>query len=75
MKEYEVIREIINQCPLNHSRDQLFEEIECEDPESYIREKYKGRDFTYDQSVRSDGTIVFEVFVSGMHERYTFTEI
>ena len=75
MKEYEVIREIINQCPLNHSRDQLFEEIECEDPEAYIREKYKGWDFTYDKSVRSDGTIVFEVFVSGMHERYTFTEI
>lgn len=75
MKEYEVIREIINQCPLNHSRDQLFEEIECENPEGYIREKYRGRDFTYDKSVRSDGTIVFEVFVSGMHERYTFTEI
>ena len=75
MKEYEVIREIINQCPLNHSRDQLFEEIECEDPEGYIQEKYRGRGFTYDKSVRSDGTIVFEVFVSGMHERYTFTEI
>lgn len=25
MKQYEVIREIINQCPLNHSRDQFFE--------------------------------------------------
>ena len=23
MKQYEVIREIINQCPLNHSRDQF----------------------------------------------------
>lgn len=23
MKEYEAIREIINQCPLNHSRDQF----------------------------------------------------
>lgn len=39
MKQYEVIREIINQCPLNHSRDQFFEEIQCEDPESYIRER------------------------------------
>ena len=40
MKQYEVIREIINQCPLNHSRDQFFEEIQCEDPESYIRERW-----------------------------------
>ena len=45
MKEYEAIREIINQCPMNHSRDQFFEEIECEDPEVYIREKFKGKEF------------------------------
>ena len=40
MKQYEVIREIINQCPLNHSRDQFFEEIQCEDPEKL----YPGND-------------------------------
>ena len=61
MKQYEVIREIINQCPLNHSRDQFFEEIQCEDPESYIRERCGGRKETY--------------YFSGMHQRYTFSEI
>ncbi len=39
MKQYEVIREIINQCPLNHSRDQFFEEIQCE-----IRKAISGND-------------------------------
>ena len=69
MKQYEVIREIINQCPLNHSRDQFFEEIQCEDPESYIREE------TYEKSIQKDGSIVFDVYFSGMHQRYTFSEI
>ena len=75
MKEYEAIREIINQCPMNHSRDQFFEEIECEDPEVYIQEKFKGKEFTYDKTVRNDGSIVFEIFTSCIHQRYTFTEV
>ena len=75
MKEYEVIREIINQCPLNHSRDQFFEEIQCEDPESYIRERCRGQEGTYEKSVQKDGSIVFDVYLSGMHQRYTFSEI
>ncbi len=75
MKEYEAIREIINQCPMNHSRDQLIEEISCDDPEEYIREKFKGREFSYEKSVMPDGSIVFEIMTAGIHQRYTFTEI
>ena len=75
MKQYEVIREIINQCPLNHSRDQFFEEIQCEDPESYIRDRCGGRKETYEKSIQKDGSIVFDVYFSGMHQRYTFSEI
>lgn len=75
MKEYETIREIINQCPMNHSRDQLIEEISCEDPEEYIREKFKGKEFSFDKTVMEDGSIVFEIMTAGIHQRYTFTEI
>ena len=75
MKEYEAVREIINQCPMNHSRDQLIEEISCEDPEEYIREKFRGKEFTYDKTVMKDGSIVFEIMTAGIHQRYTFTEI
>ncbi|MBS6194644.1 MAG: hypothetical protein KH828_03570 [Clostridiales bacterium] len=75
MKEYEVIREIINQCPLNHSRDQIFEEIACEDPEAYIQEKFKAKEFTYEKNIQKDGSIVFDIFTAGIHQRYTFTGI
>lgn len=75
MREFEVIREIINQCPLNHSRDQFFEEIQCEDPESYLRQRYIGKDAVLEKQIQPDGSIIFDVYLSGMHQRYTFSEI
>ncbi len=75
MREYEVIHEIINQCPLNHSRDQFFDEVECESPEQYIANKFQGKEYTCQKSVLADGSIVFDIDTSGMHQRYTFTEI
>ena len=60
MKEYEAIREIINQCPLNHSRDQFFEEIQCEDPELYIQQKFQGKDFTYDKIIDINGRVLWK---------------
>ena len=44
MVEYELVREIKNQCPNNQMRDIFFEEIECEDPESWLRGRLKGTD-------------------------------
>ena len=49
--------------------------IQCEDPESYIRERCGGRKETYEKSIQKDGSIVFDVYFSGMHQRYTFSEI
>ena len=42
MKEYELIWEIFNKCPRNQMRDVFVEELELEDPEEYIRNKFKG---------------------------------
>lgn len=39
MKEYETVWEIFNKCPNNQMRDVFIEEIQCEDPEEYIRQK------------------------------------
>ena len=44
-------------------------------PESYIRERCGGREETYEKSIQKDGSIVFDVYFSGMHQRYTFSEI
>lgn len=75
MKEYEAILEIINQCPQNKDRDVFFEEIMVDDVEDYVKEKFKGQNITYDKIVEKDGSIVFDIMASGIHQRYTFTEI
>ena len=49
--------------------------VSFNDPEEYIREKFKGREFSYEKSVMPDGSIVFEIMTAGIHQRYTFTEI
>ena len=43
MAEYELVHEIQNLCPNNQMRDIFFEEVECDDPVSYVRSRLKGR--------------------------------
>ena len=45
MKEYEVVHEIQNLCPNNQMRDIFFDEIECESPENWLRQRLAGKDF------------------------------
>ena len=75
MKEYDAILEIINQCPGNKDRDTFFEEIETDDVEAYVKARFAGQEITYDKTVLKDGSIVFDIMASGIHQRYTFTEI
>ena len=75
MKEYEAILEIINQCPLNRDRDTFFEEIKTDDLDEFVKKKVAGQEITYDTTVAKDGSVIFDLMVSGIHQRYTFTEI
>lgn len=75
MKCYETVWEIFNQCSNNQMRDVFIEEIEIEDIETFLRNKLKGKDVTMEQSVKEDGTIVYDILASGMKQRYSFTEI
>ena len=43
MAEYAMVREIQNLCPNNQMRDIFFDEVETEDPESYVRVFLKGK--------------------------------
>lgn len=56
-------------------RDVFIDEITIEDPEQFILEKFRDKEISYDKSVLPDGTIAFDIIVSGIHHRYTFTEI
>ena len=51
MKEYEVIWEIFNKCPRNQMRDVFVDEVEIEDPEEYVKNKFKGKEVTYEKTV------------------------
>ena len=75
MKEYEAILEIINQCPLNRDRDTFFEEIKTDDLDEFVKKKFVGQEITYDKTVAKDGSVIFDLMVSGIHQRYTLTEI
>ena len=75
MKEYEVIWEIFNKCPNNQMRDVFVDEIEVEDPEEFIKEKFKGEDVSYEKTVLKDGTIIFDNTTSQIKQRYSFSEI
>ena len=75
MAEYEAVWEIFNQCANNQMRDVFIEEIETQDPEAFIKEKFKGKDVSYERTVLGDGTQVFDILASGLKQRYTFTRI
>ena len=75
MKEYEVIWEIFNKCPRNQMRDVFVDEVEIEDPEEYIKNKFKGKEVTYEKTVLEDGTIIFYIQTSQIKQRCSFTEI
>lgn len=75
MKEYEVIWEIFNKCPRNQMRDVFVEELELENPEEYVKEKFKGGEVSYEKTVLDDGTLVFDIQTSQIRQRCSFTEV
>ena len=75
MKEYEVVREIENQCGNNQMRDVFFDEVETDDPVAYVRSilKDKNPEITVDEP--GPGKVNIYVSVSGMTQKFLFTEI
>ena len=56
-------------------RDVFVEEMELSDPEAYVKEKFQGKEVSYDKTVLEDGTIIFDILTSGIKQRCSFTEI
>ena len=75
VKEYEVIWEIFNKCPRNQMRDVFVEELELEDPEEYVKNKFQGHEVSYEKTILEDGTIIFDIQTSQISQRCSFTEI
>ena len=78
MKEYEVIREILNLCPGNQMRDIFIEEVELPedaDLEAFVREKFKNEaELKIERTDRTDGSVVFDVMTAAIHQKITISE-
>ena len=74
MKSYEVVREIFNSCANNQMRDVFFDEVETDDPEEYIRSQLAGSVVTIESSDLINDVIVFDVYITHLRQRFSFTE-
>ena len=75
MAEYELVQEIQNLCPNNQMRDIFFEEVETDDPESYVRQKLSGKNVTLLTDTREDGTVTVYASCDGLNQKFIFTPI
>lgn len=75
MAEYEMVREIQNMCPNNQMRDIFFEEVETDDPVSYVRQMLKDRDVQIDVQPGENGAVTVFADCSGMIQKFVFTPI
>ena len=73
--EYELVHEIKNLCPNNQMRDIFFEEIECDDPENYLRKQLQGKQLELTREDGAGGVVTIHAVVDGMMEKFVFTPI
>ena len=75
MREYELVHEIQNLCPNNQMRDIFFEEVECDDPVSYVRSRLKGRTVELTWDARADGAVTVYASCDGLTQKFIFTPV
>ena len=75
MAEYELVHEIKNLCRNNQMRDIFFEEIECSDPEAYIRGRLKGKEVELTTENGPNGSVTIHAVVDGLIQKFVFTPI
>lgn len=75
MAEYELVHEIKNLCRNNQMRDVFFEEVECDDPEAYLRQRLKGKQIEMSTEYGADGAVTIHVTCDGLIQKFVFTRI
>ncbi len=75
MKEYELVHEIQNLCRNNQMRDVFFEEVETDDPESYVRDFFAGKNVEITRDEKGSGAVTVYASVGGMTHKFVFTPI
>lgn len=75
MAFYELVREIPNLCPNNQMRDIFFDEVETEDPETYVRNFLKDSATEITTDTKQDGTVTVFAVADGLTQKFIFTPI
>ncbi len=73
--EYEVVREIKNQCPNNQMRDIFFDEVDTEDPEGYVRQMLKGKTVELSTEEGKNGVVTVYATCDNMTQVFIFTPL
>ena len=73
--EYEMVREIQNQCPNNQMRDIFFEEVQTDDPARYVRDFLKGRAVSVSAENGTNGAVTVYADCDGLIQKFVFTPI
>ena len=73
--EYELVHEIKNLCRNNQMRDIFFEEVECDDPEPYLRVRLSGKDVELSREDGANGAVTIHATVDGLMQKFVFTPI
>lgn len=73
--EYEMVRQIKNLCPNNQMRDIFFDEVETDDPESYVRGFLKGKAVEVSTQQGKNGTVTVYATCDGLIQEFIFTPV
>ncbi len=75
MTEYEMVRQIRNQCPNNQMRDVFFDEVETDDPVAYVRDFLKGKALEIRAESGRGGAVTVYADCDGLLQEFVFTPI
>ena len=75
MAEYEVVREIKNLCPNNQMRDIFFEEVEIDDPVTYVKNYLKGNALSVSVESGENGVVIIHANCDGLLQKFVFTPV
>ena len=75
MAEYELVHEIKNLCRNNQMRDIFFEEVTCEDPVDYVRNRLRGKGVELSEERGSGGAVTVHAVCDGLIQKFVFTPI
>ena len=56
-------------------RDIFFEEVECDDPETYLRARLTGKDVELSREDGANGAVTIHATVDGLMQKFVFTPI